>query len=453
MADVTHLDPVLPHLAESVRSALRAADLPDADPALERPRQPDHGDWATPVAMGLAKEARMAPREIAERLVAHLEAPEQVGAVDVAGPGFVNFRLAHRYFEDVVRRILDVRQRFGRWEAPTTERINLEFVSANPTGPLHVGAGRWAALGDAIGALLEAQGHEVTREYYFNDAGRQMRMLGESVVRTHRGEPLEDDHYRGAYIAELVEEIVADAGAGFFEGDEDDVAGLRDRFAEASPRTPAVWVLMFEEGSPTELLQWATLGYLTVVAGILGGALTRDGERSAGAFWKLVAVAGALMIAEDAGNVRHRLVRYAEAFAGLERDPVPWHLAVEFVWFAIIAGVLVTAVVRHGRAVLPAAATVRYGLAGVAAYALAVLGSVTRDIDHWYADLGRWIERSLLGTELLLPEGWSRFHIHFFLVDYVVEESLELLGAALLLAAALAYHRDAFTGSADLTRR
>ncbi len=223
MVDVTQLDPALAELEERIRSALRAAELPDADPALERPRQPEHGDWATPVALGLAKEARMAPREIAERLVEHLDAPEQVAAVDVAGPGFVNFRLSHGYFEDRVLHVLEAGERYGRHERPDAERVNLEFVSANPTGPLHVGAGRWAALGDAIGALLGAQGHEVTREYYFNDTGRQMRMLGESVVLTHRGEPLGDDHYRGEYVAELTEEIASDVGTELFEGDERDV--------------------------------------------------------------------------------------------------------------------------------------------------------------------------------------------------------------------------------------
>jgi arginyl-tRNA synthetase len=217
------LDPVLAELAARLRDALGRADLPAVEPTLERPRQPEHGDWATPLALGLAREAGRSPREIAEALVDHLEAPEEIAAVEVAGPGFVNFRMAHRYFEDLVGRVLDEGEGYGRHEAGERERVNLEFVSANPTGPLHVGAGRWAALGDAMAALLEAQGHECTTEYYFNDAGRQMLMLGESVVRTHRGEPLADDHYRGDYVRELTDDIVAVHGGDIFAGTEEEV--------------------------------------------------------------------------------------------------------------------------------------------------------------------------------------------------------------------------------------
>jgi arginyl-tRNA synthetase len=220
MTSPEELDPVLADLAERIRRALQDAGLPESQPALERPRQPEHGDWATPLALGLAKQARKAPRQIAEDLVANLDVPGAIEAVEVAGPGFVNFRFSHSYFEDLVLRILEEGEHFGCRQRTDgdRERVNVEFVSANPTGPLHVGAGRWAALGDAVSALLEAEGHEVSREYYVNDAGGQIRRFGESVLLTARGEPLEEDHYQGDYIAEIAEEIRDELGDDAFGG-------------------------------------------------------------------------------------------------------------------------------------------------------------------------------------------------------------------------------------------
>ncbi|HEX2027737.1 MAG TPA: arginine--tRNA ligase [Nitriliruptorales bacterium] len=215
------IDPVLATLDQRIRAALAGAGLPVVDPIpLERPRHPEHGDWATPVALGLAGDARLAPRAVADRLVRHLDVPEVVGVVEVAGPGFVNFRLTHAYFEDVIRRILAAGDRYGRRTRPahTVERVNVEFVSANPTGPLHVGNGRWAAAGDSIAALLEADGHEVVREYYFNDAGSQMTRLGGSVLRAARGEPPAEQDYRGDYVRELGAEIVGTLGDAFLSG-------------------------------------------------------------------------------------------------------------------------------------------------------------------------------------------------------------------------------------------
>ncbi len=181
-------------------AALEAAGLPAAEPEFERPRQAEHGDWATSVALRLAKPAKQPPRAIAEALVANLELPDGVEAVDIAGPGFVNFRFSHAYLEDLVRTVVARGDAYGRRERADgeRERINVEFVSANPTGPLHVGSGRWAATGDALAELLEADGNEVSREYYVNDAGEQVRRFGESIVLVARGEPLGEDHYRGA---------------------------------------------------------------------------------------------------------------------------------------------------------------------------------------------------------------------------------------------------------------
>jgi arginyl-tRNA synthetase len=211
-------DPVLADLAARIRAALVAAGLPDTDPALERPKQADHGDWATTVALRLAKPAKRPPREIAQALVDHLDLPDVVAEASIAGPGFVNFRLTHRYHEDLVRRILAEGLAYARTDLPDEQRetINVEFVSANPTGPLHIGAGRWAATGDAIAELLEASGHAVTREYYVNDAGEQIRRFGESVALVATGGELTEGHYRGDYIADIAADLRAEHGSALF---------------------------------------------------------------------------------------------------------------------------------------------------------------------------------------------------------------------------------------------
>ncbi len=201
-------DPVLAALDARLRDAFAACGLPDVPPELERPKIAEHGDWATSAALRTAKQVGRPPREIAQQIVDHLQAPDVVAEVSIAGPGFVNFRLAHRYHEDLVRRIVAEAGGFGRLEAEgLRETVNVEFVSANPTGPLHVGAGRWAATGDAIAALIEASGHEVVREYYVNDAGEQIRRFGESVVLVDRDAPLGEEHYRGAVVADIARRL------------------------------------------------------------------------------------------------------------------------------------------------------------------------------------------------------------------------------------------------------
>ncbi len=228
MASPATFDPVLADLSERIRAALSAAGLPDADAALEKPKQPDHGDWATTAALRLAKPAKRNPREIAQLIVDHLEAPAAVEEVSIAGPGFVNFRLAHTYHQELVRRVLAEGAAYGRSTKDDGERrtVNVEFVSANPTGPLHVGAGRWAATGDAIAALIEATGDDVVREYYVNDAGEQIRRFGESVVLVARGEELGEDHYRGYAIVEVAEQLRTTHGESLFTEAPDDVVSL-----------------------------------------------------------------------------------------------------------------------------------------------------------------------------------------------------------------------------------
>ena len=187
------------------------------EPALERPRLPEHGDWATNVALTLAKAAKAPPRRIAEAMVAHLELPDWVAGVEVAGPGFVNVRLDQRWFAGLVRRIVAEGDSFGTVDLGHGEAVNVEFISANPTGPLHVGNARLAPMGDALANLLAATGHKVEREYYFNDAGTQIDLLGASVEAAYLGllgRPAEppDDGYKGAYVADMARDLLADKG-------------------------------------------------------------------------------------------------------------------------------------------------------------------------------------------------------------------------------------------------
>ena len=208
MARPDDVDPLLADLSARLRRALAAADLPQADPDLEQPKQPEHGDWATTLALRLAKPAARPPRQIAQAIVEHLELPDVVEEVSVAGPGFVNFRLSHHYHARLLRRIVAAGTSYGhRSRADTSETVNVEFVSANPTGPLHVGAGRWAATGDSIAALLEAAGDRVVREYYVNDAGEQIRRFGESVALVARGEELGEGHYHGEAVVEIARRL------------------------------------------------------------------------------------------------------------------------------------------------------------------------------------------------------------------------------------------------------
>jgi arginyl-tRNA synthetase len=222
-------------LAGIVRQQLpEAASLPVQ---VERPRDAAHGDYATNVALALAKAARRNPRELAQAFAIALAAalPGVVEKAEVAGPGFINVRLAAAARQEVVRAILDAGDRYGRSDVRAGERVIVEFVSANPTGPLHVGHGRQAALGDAISNLLEWQGCDVTREFYYNDAGQQIQNLAVSVrarAREILGESGEfpEDGYRGEYIRELAQRYLDEVG-----NDLSDIEPIR-RFAVAELR-------------------------------------------------------------------------------------------------------------------------------------------------------------------------------------------------------------------------
>ncbi|MDQ3153660.1 MAG: arginine--tRNA ligase [Actinomycetota bacterium] len=203
-------------LADLVRSVahdvlagrgLDTAVLP-ATVTVERPRNPDHGDYATNLALQTAKQAGVAPREFAGWLADALRSTDGVRSVEVAGPGFLNLRLASAAQGEIVRQVLDAADRYGAGDALAGRRVNLEFVSANPTGPLHLGATRWAAVGDALGRILAFSGAAVTREYYFNDAGAQIDKFVRSLVAAARGEPPPDDGYQGDYIHDIAAEVL-----------------------------------------------------------------------------------------------------------------------------------------------------------------------------------------------------------------------------------------------------
>ena len=202
--------------AEALRTELvRAARLigapHDVAPIVERPRDASHGDWATNLAMTLAKPLGRKPRDIAESLMAAMDFPRVgVSAAEVAGPGFLNFRLDPAFLARGLVALLAHPEQWGRCDVGRGQRVVVEFVSANPTGPLHVGHGRQAALGDAISTLLEWTGWSVEREFYYNDAGVQIANLAKSVharVQEHAGQPLAipDGGYHGEYIAEIAQ--------------------------------------------------------------------------------------------------------------------------------------------------------------------------------------------------------------------------------------------------------
>ena len=189
-----------------------ALNLPDGVPAsvvVERPKNRDHGDYATNVALQLAKKAGLKPRDLAGLLAERLEKVDGIGAVDIAGPGFLNVTVAEGTQGRVAADIVVAGSEYGHTKTLAGQRINVEFISANPTGPLHLGHTRWAVVGDAIARVLAAAGAEVTREFYINDRGNQMDLFGASIEAAALGEPIPEDGYQGDYIKTLAERIVA----------------------------------------------------------------------------------------------------------------------------------------------------------------------------------------------------------------------------------------------------
>ncbi|GAB3189975.1 arginine--tRNA ligase [Nesterenkonia suensis] len=195
-------------LSEAVEAGELTVEIPETV-IVERPKSRDHGDWASTVALQLAKQAGMAPRQLAELLAARLREAEGIAGVEIAGPGFINITLDAAAAGQLARTIVETGDSFGHNGALAGHVINLEFVSANPTGPLHLGHTRWAALGDALSRLLRASGAEVTSEYYINDAGNQMNVFAASVLARIHDEGVPEGGYPGEYTKELAEEALA----------------------------------------------------------------------------------------------------------------------------------------------------------------------------------------------------------------------------------------------------
>jgi arginyl-tRNA synthetase len=196
-----------------VAAAIARGDLTGTAPeaiVLERPKNRDHGDYATSIALQLAKAAGKNPREVATLLQAEIASLPGVASVDIAGPGFINITLDRANQAELVRVILNGGEKYGQGDSLKGVAINLEFISANPTGPLHLGHTRWAAVGDALGRVLKAAGAAVTQEFYINDRGRQMDLFGQSVQAAALGNPIPEDGYQGDYIKDLAKIVVAE---------------------------------------------------------------------------------------------------------------------------------------------------------------------------------------------------------------------------------------------------
>lgn len=225
-------------LYQALKAAVEAGELPLNEipqPSLERPREEGHGDWACTIAMRLAKAAHMNPRAIAQVIVDHLPANNLVESFEIAGPGFINLTLTNASFQAVVSEARQQGSDFGKSELSEPCKVNLEYVSANPTGPMHVGHGRWAALGDAIARVMRHAGYSVDEEFYINDQGNQMNVFGNSIVVRYQqllGQDVEmpEACYGGAYIKDIAQAIIDADGDKWLDANEDErLVDFRER--------------------------------------------------------------------------------------------------------------------------------------------------------------------------------------------------------------------------------
>lgn len=225
-------------LYQALKAAVEAGELPLNEipqPSLERPREEGHGDWACTIAMRLAKAAHMNPRAIAQVIVDHLPANNLVESFEIAGPGFINLTLTNASFQAVVSEARQQGSNFGKSELSEPCKVNLEYVSANPTGPMHVGHGRWAALGDAIARVMRHAGYSVDEEFYINDQGNQMNVFGNSIVVRYQqllGQDVEmpEACYGGAYIKDIAQAIIDADGDKWLDANEDErLVDFRER--------------------------------------------------------------------------------------------------------------------------------------------------------------------------------------------------------------------------------
>lgn len=233
-------------ISEAILQALRVLqekgmlehrELP-AEVVVERPKNRDHGDWATNVAMQLSGKFAKNPREFASLVVAELEKAEGVTKVEIAGPGFINIFVSDAAAGGLAKDIVEAGASFGKADLYAGVKINLEFVSANPTGPIHLGGTRWAAVGDSLARLFEFAGASVTREYYFNDHGAQIDRFARSLLAAAKGEPAPEDGYAGAYINEIADRVLAETAV--------EILQLSDSDAQEAFRAAGV-ELMFQQ--------------------------------------------------------------------------------------------------------------------------------------------------------------------------------------------------------------
>ena len=216
---------------------LGAAEVPN-EVVVERPKNRDHGDWATNVAMQLASKFELNPRAFAELLAPQLAKVDGIEKVDIAGPGFINVTLSAAAAGELAKAIVEAGAEYGTGSELSGVKLNLEFVSANPTGPIHMGGTRWAAVGDSLARVFESQGAEVTREYYFNDHGAQIDRFARSLLARARGEAVPEDGYGGAYIQEIADRVLAETA--------EDILSLPEDQAQEAFRAAGV-ELMFQE--------------------------------------------------------------------------------------------------------------------------------------------------------------------------------------------------------------
>jgi arginyl-tRNA synthetase len=205
---------------------------------VERPKNREHGDWATNLALQFAGKLGTKPRDLAELVAEKLLGSDGVTKVDIAGPGFINITLSAAAAGELAKQIVDAGAAYGLGDALAGVKLNLEFVSANPTGPIHLGGTRWAAVGDSLARVLQSQGAEVTREYYFNDHGAQIDRFARSLLASARGEEAPEDGYSGAYIDDIAKQVLAGTAV--------DVLGLPEEEAQEAFRSEGV-NLMFAE--------------------------------------------------------------------------------------------------------------------------------------------------------------------------------------------------------------
>jgi len=311
----------LEQLLLAAARALPAGVLPSpADPStvtVERARDPQHGDFASSIALKLAKSARRNPRELAQAIVAALPPSPLVARTEVAGAGFINFHLTPDAYARELARIHERGERYGRSTTGAGERVVVEFVSANPTGPLHVGHGRQAALGDALSSLLEAQGYRVTREYYYNDAGAQIQNLALSVQARARGTgPGQSGWPKDGYAGEYIEDVARDYRAA--HGDIDDLDAVR-KFAVAYLRNEQDRDLE-EFGLAFDVYSLESSLYLdgsldAAVQGLIASGKTYESD---GALW---------LRTTDYGDDKDRVVRKSDGSFTYFVPDVAYHLA------------------------------------------------------------------------------------------------------------------------------